>query len=490
MRIPTIAVIGAGFSGSLLSVHLLRRCPASVRVILIERNAQFGRGQAYSTGNPTHLLNVPAGRMSAFHDQPMHFVHWLRSQDATELGVPRASESSFVSRRLYGQYIRSLLKEELRRESHKKLELVRGSVHRVDRTGPTLRLSLDRDRWIEADLAVLATGHFPPAPVPVQEQSFYDSGLYRPDPWSPDALEGLDQSSPILLIGTGLTTVDVVISLLDQGHTGPIHALSRRGLLPLRHSARSSPSADTRYEFPTELLELTRFLRKEAAQAARSEDGSWQQVVDDVRPLVQDIWQAMPAADKSRFLRHLRPWWDIHRHRMAPSVAARIDRARHSNQLRIHAGRVLDYEIRNDGADVTFRHRGTDQTTTLSVARVINCSGPGADYERVADPLIRSLLDEGTARADPLRLGLDVTTKAALRSRSGSISRRLFAVGPVTKGAFWEMTAVPDIRRQCELLAQHLAELVVPFSFRPRPDPEPMITPRLAISPRMGEVFA
>jgi uncharacterized NAD(P)/FAD-binding protein YdhS len=61
---------------------------------------------------------------------------------------------------------------------------------------------------------------------------------------------------------------------------------------------------------------------------------------------------------------------------------------------------------------------------------------------------------------------LDVSERCALRSRSGAESRRLFAVGPVTKGAFWEMTAVPDIRQQCEQLAQGLARLL---ASAPRP---------------------
>ena len=469
MAAATIAIVGAGFSGTLLSLHLVHRCPSSARVILIERNSQFGRGQAYSSGNPTHLLNVPADRMSAFQDQPMHFVQWLHKHDATEIGVPKTPGNSFVSRRLYGSYIRSLLKEELRHGPQKKLELVRGSVHRIDATGPLLRLNLDRGRRIEADIAVLATGNFPPAPIAVEDPSFYDSELYRPDPWSADALEGLDKASPILLIGTGLTMVDMVISLLDQGHNGAIHALSRRGLLPLRHTGGSSPRVAKTYDFPTGLLELTRFMRKEAELAASSKNGNWQLVIDELRPFVQDIWQIMSARDKSRFLRHLRPWWDIHRHRMAGSVADRIDRARQSGQLLVHAGRLLEYRIWNGQAEVTFRQRGTDQITTLLAARIVNCSGPGADYDRIADPLIRSLLDEGGARPDPLRLGLDVSTKGALRNRSGSISRVLFAVGPVTTGAFWEVMAVPDIRRQCELLAQHLAELTKGALAKPEP---------------------
>jgi uncharacterized NAD(P)/FAD-binding protein YdhS len=164
--------------------------------------------------------------------------------------------------------------------------------------------------------------------------------------------------------------------------------------------------------------------------------------------------------DKRRFLRHLRPWWEVHRHRMAGPVGTRIDAAIVSGQLRIQAGRIRSYDIEGPLVRANFRPRGAEALASYRVARVVNCAGPGADFDRIAHPLVRALLDEGTVRPDPLRLGLEVTGTCALLNRTGAISRRLFAVGPVTKGAFWEMTAVPDVRRQCELLALHLAGLV------------------------------
>jgi uncharacterized NAD(P)/FAD-binding protein YdhS len=311
---------------------------------------------------------------------------------------------------------------------------------------------------VDADLAVLAIGNFPPAPMPVPDTRFYDTPLYRPDPWSPEALTGLDPAAPVLLIGSGLTMVDVVISLLDQGHTGPIHALSRRGLLPHRHASGAGQPIAAEHAFPTRLGELLRFMRDEARRASRA-GANWQPIVDEIRPFMQDVWQTMSPADKARFVRHLRPWWDVHRHRMAPSVGDRIEAARASGQLRILAGRVQHYAVDRGAVRVAFRPRGTGAIQSIDAARVINCSGPTADYDRISDQLIRSLLADGTARPDALRLGLDVTGTCALLSCSGAISRRLFAIGPVTKGAFWEMTAVPDIRRQCEFLAQHLAGL-------------------------------
>ena len=454
----TIAVIGAGFSGTLLALHLLRHAPAAVRVVLIERNPQFGRGLAFSSGNASHLLNVPTGRMSAFHDRPHDFLDWLKTQALPE-GEGAPTERCFVPRRQFGAYVRSLLNAELKRDdSADRLDLVRGDVQAIDTSGPRLAVALERDRVIACDLAVLAVGNFPPEAPRVADPSFYDTALYRPDPWAPDAVTDLDPAAPVLLIGTGLTMADTVVSLLDCGHRGPIHAMSRRGLLPRTHPAATAPLPVDPISYPTSLNALARLLRREAEQATQA-GGSWHAAIDSLRPFTNDVWQAMPLPERARFLRHLRPWWDVHRHRLAPSVANRIATAQSCGQLRIHVGRIQRYTETGDGqVTVEYRTR-SGGTEGVAVARVINCSGPCCDYDRIAHPLVRSLLANGTVRPDPMRLGLDVSGTCALMDRNGAISRRLFAVGPITKGAFWEMTAVPDIRRQCELLATTLTTL-------------------------------
>ena len=449
-----VAVVGAGFSGTLLALHLLRRCPPWVRVHLIERNRSFGRGLAYSTGNPSHLLNVPAARMSAFSDQPQHFVDWLRDHGP---GEGPAEPSSFIERNVFGLYIRHLLNAELKRAGKDRLVLGRGEVTDIETGEGELGLRLD-GRRIAADIGVLAVGNFPPEVPPVADPSFYDGPWYRPDPWAADTLAGLDPAAPVLLIGTGLTMVDTVISLLDQGHAGPITALSRRGLLPRRHASAKSLPLLAR-PVPTTITALLRFIREETRLAER-DGGDWRSVVDGLRPALQDIWQRMDAPNRARFVRHLRPWWDVHRHRVPGVVADRIERARDAGQLYVGAARVKSYRIADGAVEVGVRPRSATAPSVYRVARVINCSGPGCDYDRIRDPLVRRLLEAGQIRPDPLRLGLDVTPQCALLNREGEISRRLYAVGPATKAVFWEMTSVPDIRRQCETVAAHIAGLL------------------------------
>jgi len=476
----TIAIVGAGFSGTLLTLHLLRRCCPATRIHLIERSRQFGPGAAYSSGNPSHLLNVPAGKMSAFRDRPNDFVEWLSAQDAGSLGIGSVGPGTFVPRQLFGAYIRNLLLDEMRLPGNAgRLKLSRGDALGIERTNGGLHLRLDRGRSVEADLAVLAIGNFPPEPPPGADAAFLDSPFYRPDPWGADAFTGLDPQAPVLLVGTGLTTVDAAITLIDQGHRGPIHALSRRGLLPRRHDASATEGPPADLAFPTRLTALTRYLR-DAAQQARAEGRGWQPVIDQLRPFTQDVWNALSHEDRQRFLRHLRPWWDVHRHRMAPQVADRIDQLRASGQLQIHVGRIQSFAVGHRGVQLSYRRRCGGEQVQLDVARVINCAGPGCDYDRITHPLVRSLLDAGLVRPDDLRLGLDVTANCALKHGDGSISRRLFAVGPVTRAAFWEMTAAPDIRRQCEALGEFLAaQLGVPvFTSHPPPPDVPAAKPR------------
>jgi uncharacterized NAD(P)/FAD-binding protein YdhS len=466
---PSIGIIGAGFSGTLLALHLLRRSPRGVRIQLIERNKQFGRGLAYSTGNPNHLLNVPAGRMSAFADRPGDFVDWLSTRPEHWGRDAPPTERCFVPRASFGAYVRHLLNGELRDPAaRRRLALVRGDVVGLDATAPGIRLQLDAGRSLDVDIAVLATGNLPAEAPAVADESFYATPHYRPDPWAAETLAELDQTAPVLLIGTGLTMVDSVISLLDRGHFGPIHAVSRRGLLPHRHGPPAAVAAPLLGRaLPTTLAALSRLVRAEITSAEDDEDGDWRSVIDGLRPATQDLWRSMATADRARFLRHLRPWWDIHRHRMPPAVADRIDGARRIGQLRIMAGRILGYEVRAEGHVVAVvRPRGGAESRSVDVQRVINCSGPSCDYERITHPLIRSLLDDGLARPDPLRLGIDVTPLCALRSCRGEISQRLYAIGPVTRAAFWEVTSVPDIRRQCEVLAAHLAALAVALPAR------------------------
>jgi uncharacterized NAD(P)/FAD-binding protein YdhS len=461
MTQPTVAIIGAGFSGTLLSLWLQALSPAGTRICLIERRRRFGVGLAYSSDNPNHLLNVPAGRMSAFADAPTDFVDWLRRQRPNRLGDVLPTESAFVPRRLYGAYLEDLLQRARGHDHPARLELMQDDVVGVRDCASGVTLTVASGASLTAQLAVLAVGTTAPRPLHADILTLDKAGLWRGSPWEQAAFTALDPRASVLLIGTGLTMVDAVISLLDAGHTGPIHALSRHGLLPRRHAGRHAPAISLPRPLPQGLAALTRLIRVKAEEAIAA-GSAWQPVVDSLRPVTQDIWRALSTTDRRRFVRHLRAWWDVHRHRIPPQIADRIEAAEDSGQLRVSAGRMVRCRVDDGHACVVFRRREGGAVQVLHAARVVDCTGSGTDITRTADPLLQALLRRGAVRPDPLRLGLDVSAEGAAFSGAGLASSRLFAIGPLTKGAHWEITAVPDLRGQCRdlarLLAQRLAE--------------------------------
>lgn len=434
-RLSRVAIVGAGFSGTLLAVNLVRHDGPDA--LLIERGDSFGRGVAYSTGNDDHLLNVRAANMSALPDAPTHFADWLASRE------PAATPATFVPRATYGAYLDELLADTGRTAGSRLLQR-RGQVvaARPDTYGVTLVFA-DGQRE-RADALVLATGNLPPHP-PAGLDLDRLGDRYVGDPWRPDIADGLGARDTVLLLGTGLTMVDVALTLDGAGFRGRIVALSRRGLLPRAHGEGAAGKLGERPQAKAVAL-LGRVRR-------RADEIGWRAAVDELRPYTQDLWRAASAADRARFLRHLRPWWDVHRHRLAPQVADRLETMRAAGRLDVRAGTP----VASDESGLDYRPRGTTARARIDAARIVNCTGPAGDATRSADPLLRQLLADGLARPDAFRLGLDVDAHSRLIGADGLPQPRLHALGPVTRGAHWEITAVPDIRVQAWHLARRLS---------------------------------
>lgn len=459
MERPTVAVIGAGFSGSLLSLWLQSLAPVDTRIWLVERTRRVGSGLAYGATAACHLLNVPAGDMGAFPDQPGDFLQWLRRQPAAALNGVVVAESAFVPRHLYGTYLGHLLHNGLHASHCPRLEVLHDEVLALDDGITGIRLRLASGNTLRVDVVVLATGNAPPLPPHPNAAALDSAGLWRADPWSPAAFANLDENAAILLVGTGLTMVDAVCTLLDRGHRGSIHALSRHGLLPRRHADQRAAAVPISLPTPLRLNDLMRVVREEIARSMAAGHG-WHPVIDSLRPLTQDLWRGMNLTDRKRFLRHVRAWWDAHRHRMPARSAHRIDQALASGQLCVHAGRITNLASQDSRATVVYRRAGTYELHEFQVDRVVNCTGAGADITRSVDALTSALLQSGLARPDPLHLGFELTADGAAVGRTGTPSQRIFAIGPVTKSSCWEITAVPDIRRQCRELAQTVSNLL------------------------------
>jgi uncharacterized NAD(P)/FAD-binding protein YdhS len=456
-----VVIAGGGASGTLLAAELLRQ-PVPVEVTLVEPRADLGRGVAYSTAHFAHLLNVRAGRMSGNADDPGHFLRWLSRED------PSAHEGTFAPRPIYGRYLAALL-DEARAASAAggSLSHRRERVVEVQAAASGLRVGLGEGAWIDADAFVLAVGNLPPAGVPLLPTGGADPKRFVVDPWASQALEGIALDEPVLLVGTGLTAVDVVLALHELGHGAPVLAVSRRGLLPTTQAAVQPPlilptAAATPAPLPGVVLpgeaavrksvrRFTRALRSEAERLA-SAGGDWHLLFEALRPVTPALWAELSWDERRRFVRHLQPYWDVHRHRMAPDVAHQIHARVRAGALEVKAARVRAFAADPSGVRVTLASRGSTGTVERVFGAVVTCTGPGS-LAASRHPLLRSLISHGLVRPDPLGLGLDARADGALLAADGSLAPGLYAIGPLLRGTLWETTAVPEIRAQAKALA-------------------------------------
>jgi uncharacterized NAD(P)/FAD-binding protein YdhS len=452
--VKNIVIIGGGMSGTLVAANLLKQATTPLRIVIVDRSPPIGRGVAYGTDCPHHLLNVPADRLGAYPDDPTGFFGWVAARIGRSTFPHDVTSSDFLPRSLYGQYIYSVLTE-ARTAAPKNvaLEIVVGEATDIDETstGPLVKLADGRE--FPATHVVLALGNLP-GEYPIRRSlRFFHGPRYVHVPWTEGALEGIDPTADVLIVGAGLTAADVILKLACDGHRGTIHALSRRGLLPLAHKF-GPPYRDFLHgqPLPDTVREAFHLVKTEARKAIAAGQG-WQSVIDALRPYTQAIWQRWSWTERSRFLRHVRPYWDAHRHRYGPQTNAQLDLLRESGQLRFYAGRLQSLTETATAAEAVFRYRGEDKFTTLTVAKVINCTGPRSDYSKYQHPLFINLLARGLIDHDPLALGLNANPDGELYRYRGAPSGWLLALGAPLKGVLWETTAVAEIRVQARALA-------------------------------------
>ena len=453
----TIAIVGAGFSGTATAIQLLtRHGQLPGRLLLINRHPNLARGVAYGTHSPSHLLNVPAGRMGLFPDREGDFLEFVRQFDNT------VTAGSFVPRSLYGRYLGARLKQASSQAMGMRMEAITGEVHGLTPAadGSAAVLQFADGQSLPADQVVLAVGNYPPADPSIPETDFFKTLHYIRDPWEPGALDRVPLEAPVLLIGTGLTMMDVALELAHRGHSAVQYAISRRGLMPQVH--RQLPSMPITPP-PAGLLEgrgsARRYLRltREYVETLALRGADWRDAIGALRASTPALWQAMDGRERRRFLRHVQAYWDIHRHRTAPASGEHLARLKASGSLEVAAGRLRRLSGGSGGVRVDWQPRGKSQEARLEVGSVINCTGPQSDITRLSDPLMRSLLAQGLIRPDPLRLGLDMDAEARVLDNAGRPSGVISYTGPLLKARDWEGTAVPELRVAAQRLADCLA---------------------------------
>ena len=431
-----LTIVGGGFCGTVLTAALLRR-DFSRPIVLVEP-AQIGPGLAYGSTHRNHVLNSPPPAMSAFSDDPAHFMRWLRDRGHADSNVPRS---------LFGEYLAEIA-DDLR--VHPNVTIVRGTAVAAARTETRFDVRISDGPTLQTRVVVLATGNPPPGDA-FLPPSLRASSRYVPDPWHVDygGLEG-----DVLLVGSGLTALDVLVSLRDARFAGHVYLVSRHGHVPLPHvgHAKLDMTLDPNVTSATELLRAVR----SHVRAFTLQGYDWRAVIDALRPNVNAIWGRLPNGERRHFLRRAASYWNIHRHRAPAPAHEAYEWFQSQGRLTHEKGAVRFSADRETSIDVEVRTAAG--ANVLNVAAVVNCTGPLSDYARSANPLVRSLLASGEISRDPLELGLHVDERLRAVAASGSISDGLYVLGPAVRSRFFEGTAVPELRRLAEALAEHLAE--------------------------------
>ncbi|WDS35064.1 FAD/NAD(P)-binding protein [Pseudoxanthomonas sp.] len=446
-----IAIAGGGAAGTLLAIQLLRAARAPLRIAVLEPRAQLGRGGAHATRHAEHLLNVPAGGMSAFNDAPGDFVDWLLAGQVE--ATREALAARFVPRRAFADYLTQRL-QEARDASTGVMVHLQTRATGIERIANGLRLELEDGTTLSATTLVLATGNAP-RPLPARGASALPAAQ-RIEAWDTVAVDSIAADAQVCVIGSGLSMVDTAMALLTAGHRGTLHVLSRHGLMPLPHVEGQPPSyaldVDAFAALP--LRGRMHALRAHAARAVAA-GTPWQSVIDALRPHVQRLWTTLSCVDQRRFLRHVVRLWDVHRHRIAPAVHARLQQALTSGQLQRHRAR-LDSAIAGERCVQLQGHGPHGRTLSLEAACVVNATGVELRVQAMRNPLLSELTGRGLARPGPHGIGLDTDGDGRVLEADGVAQADLFALGSLRMGSLWESLAIPELRGQAEAIAKAL----------------------------------
>lgn len=444
-----ITIVGGGASGTLLAINLLKHAPAApVEINLVERQSSVGRGVAFGTTRDTHLLNVPAGRMGAFPDDVEHFHKWLVEHGHT------FAANDFVPRRLFGEYLREIFSNAAAAaRADVRLNVVDDEAVDMCVNGDSAEVMLRSGEILPSHKVVLAFGNFTPPTPAVPDVSFGSADKYFPDPWSPRLYETLTSEDDIFIIGTGLSMIDVVMHLKEQGHKGKISAISTRGLLPAVHRLGFTyPSFYDEIRSMHRVTDILKAVRRHI-RAAESDSSDWRAVIDSLRPVTQELWLALPLAEKRYFMQHLSRYWNVARHRMPESAANALEQMQADGKLAVLKGR-LKHISQNGRFKVAFAASGVEHVIESDV--LVNCIGSEANFSRIDSTFVKNLINRGHIRNDELSLGIAASPDGRVIDKTGESSSVVFTLGTALKGTLWESTAIPEIRTQAARLAVNL----------------------------------
>lgn len=461
---PVIAIIGGGFSGGGVAWHLASTFSiAGPRIVVFEPREKLGTGLAYDTIDPVHRINVPATKMSLDPSRPEHFVEWIGASNAVDgdMDVYAADGQLFPRRQVFGNYVNAQIRPFV--ESGR-IEHRRERVVKVDRTAHGWRIDSETGVTLQADVVVIATSHPAPSAPPALASMLEGHPRFVPDATVPDALKPIRDDDTVLLVGNGLTSADVIASLVGQGHNGKITAISRRGLRSRGHAPKVQ---DQHGDFTTRPIHSARLLTRrirEAIKEASLFDVSWHSVLDAVRAQALPIWQNLPVSERRRVVRHLRPFWDVHRFRIAPQVENAIDKAIALSRLEVLAASVAAVSYHDGRVRCALRLARGHGTMIRDFDAIVVTTGPAHGGILDSQPFLARLKADGLIHSDPARLGIACDLHSRALDADDHPVGGLYIAGPLARGTFGELMGLPQVAEHAAAVAR---EVVTRISQQP-----------------------
>ena len=447
-----VLIIGGGFSGMMIAVNLLME-DTNVLITIVNDTYKPALGAAYSTKNNVHLLNVPAGKMSAFANKPSDFIDWLKSKKEYAYLLTDTIENEFIPRTIYGTYLAEIVEKY---KSHPKINWINGTACDIKITNQGYDVVLKNNDTYSGDFLILASGNILPSNPPIKNESFYSSKNYFRNPWNDSFLYKMNRNKPVLIIGTGLTMIDCVLSLKSIQFKEKIYAISPRGYIPKPHS-KAEVYPDFYAEIKDQsLLVILKAVRKHI-KIAEDTGIPWQSVIDSLRPYVQNIWKSFTDKEKQQFISHVRHIWGVARHRLPQHIHSEIEDLIKTGQLEIIGGRINNIiETIENELDVEVLLRKQKSYKTIKASCAINCTGPQTNYETIENELYKNLIRKKIILPDTNRLGIKATISYEVLKSENTVHKNMYAIGSLLRGVLWETTAVPELKQQAYCIAQQI----------------------------------
>lgn len=455
-----ISIIGGGFGGTNTAIQLIKNTN-NVKITIINDLGEISKGIAYNPYSDKQLLNVITSKMSAFYDEPNHFLDWVMNHKNYKTEDREIIGQSFLSRKLYGEYLLDVWNNtlELTQEKNISVNIINSVATNMFVKDSSIEIITKNNNKVVCDYCVIATGNYEPKDPYIKNMDFYKSNKYYKNPWSIDSVKNLKNDLPVLIIGNGLTMVDTVIGLEEQGFKNKIYSISPNGFNILSHKHIGLKYTKLIEELTDDmsLFDLVKLINKHIKNVKKY-GISAEPIIDSLRPYTQKIWNKMSKDEKTIFMSKLRHLWGVARHRIPQHIYEKIQKFRLDNKLNIISGRLLNIDDFESYVGVEFFDKKNNKTTKLKFSRIINCTGPNTDISQQNDnDFLKNCLISGIIKQDDLKLGICANTKTyqVINSENKTFDN-IFTIGSLLKGELWESTAVNEIRNQSVVITKKI----------------------------------